>query len=107
MAARVEDEEVTEAQLHGIPLTLRASWKFGRKLYLYLRAGAWLALTALGALADQYQLVDVQSFVRSAFGDSAKLSLIVAGVSVAWIVIGHFTQGRKGFSAKSNLDEGE
>lgn len=107
MAARVDDEYCTEAEFHGVPLMLRASWKFGRRLFVFIKAAAWVALTGLGALADQYDVVDITSFVKSAFADSAKLSLIVAGVAVTWILIGQLAKGHKGFSAKRDLDEGE
>ena len=83
------------------------SWRFGRRVYLLLRATIWLILTGLGTLADQYQMVDVQNVVRQTFANSTRLTLIVAGVTIAWLLILHPTRGQKGFSAKGDLNEGE
>ncbi|WP_027521770.1 hypothetical protein [Bradyrhizobium sp. Ec3.3] len=106
MAALVQ-EMSSEGEVHGGPWMLRMSWRFGHRVYLFLRAMVWLILTGLGALADQYQLVDVQNFVRTTFASSTKLTLIVVAVTVLWLAVTHLTRGQKGFSAKGNLDEGE
>lgn len=95
------------SKAHGVPFMVRMSWRFGRKVYIILRGMVWLVLSGLGMLADQYNLVDVQNFVRGAFANSTKLTLIVVGATVLWLAVMHFTKTQKGFSAKGNLDDGE
>ena len=106
MAARIE-EESSESEVNGGWKTLRWTWRTGRKIARIVQTVAGTLLVALSALAQQYDVVDITSFIKTVFDGSAKVTLIAGVAAVAFILFKTFFAGPKGFSAGKNLDDGE
>lgn len=99
--------ELSEAVETKAPFWVRMTWRFGRKAYLFAKGAAWLVVSLIVGLVQQYDVADVVGFVRSAFSDSVKLPLIVVGIVSLWLFVRQMTSGPKGFSAKADLNDGD
>lgn len=89
-----------------VPLWVRLSRRFGRRVYLVAKSAAWLLVSVLAGVVQEFELADVVGFVRSAVADSARAPLLVGAVVAIWLTIRAMTTGPKGFSARVDLDEG-
>lgn len=107
MAAILEPSSESEAALAAVPLRLRLAWKCGRRVLLWIKALGSLVLLVLSGLADQYNVTDIVGFVREMFANSARLTIFVAVAAAGFIFLKTVLKLPKGFSAKSNLDDGD
>lgn len=104
MAAIIESSDSSGFK---IPLRLQFVWRVGKRVLNIVKGVAGVVLIALGTLADQYNLVDVQDFVKTVFHSSAQLSLMVAGVTIGYVILQAILKMPKGMTARSNQNDGE
>lgn len=104
--AQIEDSE-SEGEMSLPSRWLRVAWRLTRRTVYFLKALGAAAVLFGGALTDQYQLADVQGFIKSAFGSSVKLPAILAGVTVAYLALTVLLKLPKGFSMNVKMNDGE
>lgn len=107
-AARVDDNEPEASDAESLPSRwLRLAWTLTGRVMLWLKAVGSVLLLAGGTLTDQYQLVDIQGFLKNIFGDSVKLPAIIGGVTVAYLLLTLLLKLPKGFSNNAKQNDGE
>lgn len=107
-AARVEEPEASDGEAPLPSRVLRLAWTLTNRVMLWLRAVGSILLLVGGTVTNQYQLVDLQGFARTIFGEnSVKLPAIIGGITITYLVLTLLLKLPKGFSNNAKQNDGE